>query len=62
MPRLNCDDRLNIMTEVKGNFTTNYQTEHIRKSTCIEGNFERNYREKNMNERDISNTVDSHFQ
>ena len=35
MPRLNCDDSLNIMTEVKVNFTTDFQTEHSRKEVQV---------------------------
>ena len=31
MPRFNCDDSLNIMTEVNVNFTTDFHTEHSRK-------------------------------
>ena len=34
MPRLNCDDSL-IMTEVKVNFTTDFQTEHSRKEVHL---------------------------
>ena len=63
MPRLNCDESLNIMTEVRVNFIIDFQTEHSRRlvHVYIEGKFERNYREKRTNERDISNAVDSHF-
>ena len=56
MPRLNCDDSPNIMTEVKSEIDyrlSNLSQQKI--SICIEGKFERNYREKSKNERDISN-------
>ena len=64
MPRLNCDDSLNIMTEVKVNFTTDFQTEHSRKEVQVLKEILKELKEerkKNTNERDISNTVDTHF-
>ena len=35
MPRLNCDDSLNIMTEVKVIFTADFQPEHSRKQVHV---------------------------
>ena len=49
----NCGDSLNIMTEVKVNFTTDVQTEHSRKEVHILKERLKEIKEKNARKKEI---------